>query len=693
MKQKRIIICGAGGFIGGHLTTKLKNQGHWVRGVDLKYNEFHKSDADEFIIADLTEDKNIHKIFSDNIDEIYQLAADIGGACYIFTGEHDADIMSNSAKININVAHACIKYNIKKIFYSSSACMYPSYNQLDPLNPNCEEKSAYPADPDSEYGWEKLFSERLYLSFMRNYGLQVRIARFHNIFGPNGTWVGGKEKCPAALCRKVAMATDSIDIIGDGYQTRSFLYIDECIEGIQRLMESDFTGPVNIGSEEMISINDFAKMVIDISGKTLSINHITGPEGVRGRNSCNKLIKEKLGWAPSKSLREGMEITYKWILNNVQNMYSENKNITLIGIGRLGLCTALCIERAGYNVLGIDINSKYVDDLNNKTFKTNEPFVEEYLSKSKNFKASMSLQEGLDFSDTIFILVDTPLGGGRNFYDHSKVSNLFSKINNIKVSNKNFIICCTVMPGYINNIAKPLLQDCQNVTINYNPEFIAQGNIIRGLENPDIVLLGVENDSIKSTLENLYIKLCHNTPVLCSMSPLDAEIVKIATNSFITTKISFANLLGDLCDKYGANKHIVSNAIGSDSRIGNKYFSPGFSFGGPCFPRDTDAFGLLIKNNNLNNCIIKATRDYNEYHVEVQAQTLLHQNLDFYVFEDVNYKDNCNVVILDESAKLKLAEYIVKNSSKKVIIYDYPCVISEVKKMFGNIFSYKEKCI
>lgn len=311
---KRALVCGAGGFIGGHMVNRLKSEGYWVRGVDIKQNEYGNMNADEFIIGDLC-DASVAGEVTKDMDEVYQLAADMGGAGYIFTGENDASVMHNSALCNLNVLHAAYLAGAKKIFYSSSACMYPEYNQLDPDNPNCSEDSAYPAAPDSEYGWEKLFSERLYLSYYRNYKMEVRIARFHNIFGPQGTWQGGKEKAPAAMCRKVCEAEDNgiIEVWGDGKQTRSFLYIDECIEAVRRLMESDFTGPVNIGSEEMISINDFAQMAIDISGKNISIKNIKGPTGVRGRRSDNKLIKEKLGWQPSESLRTGMEKTYAWI--------------------------------------------------------------------------------------------------------------------------------------------------------------------------------------------------------------------------------------------------------------------------------------------------------------------------------------------------------------------------------------------
>jgi GDP-D-mannose 3',5'-epimerase len=315
---KHVLVGGAGGFIGGHLVKRLKNEGYWVRGVDLKHNEFSPSPADDFVIGDLRDPDVVRAVLT-GIDEVYQLAADMGGAGYIFTGEHDAAVMHNSATINLNFAEFGRKAGIKKLFYSSSACMYPAYNQTDPDSPTCAEDSAYPAAPDSEYGWEKLFSERLYAAYQRNYGLEIHVARFHNIFGPEGTWCGGREKAPAAICRKVAEAPEGgeIEIWGDGKQTRSFLYVDECVEGVRRLMESDFAGPVNIGSEEMVTINQLAHMAMDIAGKPLGIRHIDGPLGVRGRNSDNRVIRQKLGWAPSATLRQGLEVTYHWIAAQV----------------------------------------------------------------------------------------------------------------------------------------------------------------------------------------------------------------------------------------------------------------------------------------------------------------------------------------------------------------------------------------
>lgn len=317
--MKTALVCGAGGFIGSHMVTRLKKEGFWVRGIDLHYPKFGATDADDFLLGDLRDPHICHDVVDRRFDEVYQFAADMGGAGFVFTGENDADIMHNSGIVNLNVLEACYKRNVKRIFYSSSACIYPLYNQEDPDNPNCAENSAYPAAPDSDYGWEKLFSERLYLAYARCKGMQVRIARYHNIFGPEGDWMGGREKSPAAICRKVALAADGgeIEIWGDGVQTRSFLYVDECVEGTLRLTRSDWTGPVNIGSDEMVSINQLADTVMDIAGKRLTKRHIPGPLGVRGRNSDNRLIAERLGWAPSQLLRTGLERTYAWITEQI----------------------------------------------------------------------------------------------------------------------------------------------------------------------------------------------------------------------------------------------------------------------------------------------------------------------------------------------------------------------------------------
>lgn len=321
--MKQVLVCGAGGFIGGHLVKRLKKDGFWVRGVDLKKHEYSDY-SDDFVVGDLRSQHFVKSIIDRKFDEVYQLAADMGGAGFIFTGENDAAIMQNSATINLNILDACHKRNIKNIFYSSSACIYPEYNQLDPSNPICLESSAYPANPDSEYGWEKLFSERLYLSYNKNYDMNCCIARYHNIFGPEGTWYGGREKAPSALCRKVIEANEEGEVLvwGDGLQTRSFLYIDECIEGTVRLMRSGLEGPFNIGSEEMISINELTNLISKISKKKIFIKNIDGPQGVRGRNSDNTLIREKLNWAPSEKLEKGLIKTYNWIYNQVKtNIY------------------------------------------------------------------------------------------------------------------------------------------------------------------------------------------------------------------------------------------------------------------------------------------------------------------------------------------------------------------------------------
>jgi nucleoside-diphosphate-sugar epimerase len=342
--KKTALVLGAGGFIGSHMVKRLRSEGYWVRGVDLKYPEYSQSEANEFVTGDLRDPDFVRRVlefkgeqgnfhnsvpyrYIQTFDEIYQFAADMGGAGFVFTGENDADIMHNSATINLNVLELQRKMNedkgvnATKIFYSGSACMYPEHNQLDPDNPDCREDSAYPAAPDSEYGWEKLFSERLFFAYSRNYGMPVRVARYHNIFGPEGTWEGGREKAPAAICRKVAELPEgggSIEVWGDGLQTRSFLYIDECIEATRRMMESDFQGPVNIGSEEMVTINQLVDTAAKVAGKTVEKNHIDGPLGVRGRNSNNDLIREKLGWDYSQTLEEGIRKTYNWICGQIE---------------------------------------------------------------------------------------------------------------------------------------------------------------------------------------------------------------------------------------------------------------------------------------------------------------------------------------------------------------------------------------
>lgn len=313
--RPRALVCGAGGFIGSHLVRRLKNEGFWVRGVDLKYPEFSTTEADEFLICDLRDCVRTKEIFDLSFTEVYQLAADMGGAGFIFTGDNDADIMYNSVQININVLEACKLKKPDRIFYSSSACIYPYFNQTDPDNPKCSEESAYPAQPDSEYGWEKMFSERLYLTYARNHDIPCRIGRYHNVFGPEGTWRGGREKSPAAICRKVAEADNHghIEIWGDGKQTRSFLYIDECLEGTLRLARSTCVEPLNIGSDEMVTINALANQVMSIADKSLEKIYVEGPLGVRGRNSDNSLIEEKLNWKPHLPLTIGLKSTYEWI--------------------------------------------------------------------------------------------------------------------------------------------------------------------------------------------------------------------------------------------------------------------------------------------------------------------------------------------------------------------------------------------
>lgn len=363
------------------------------------------------------------------------------------------------------------------------------------------------------------------------------------------------------------------------------------------------------------------------------------------------------------------------------------KNITIIGIGKLGLGFGLLVEKAGYNVMGIDIFPDYVRCLNDKSFKSSEPGYNELIQNSKNFKASLDLKEGLDFSDIIFIIVQTPNGGGNKFYDHTILSNLLEKINKYKVENKHIIIGCTVMPKYIDEVGKFLLDDCKNTSLSYNPEFIAQGDIVAGFEKPDIVLIGTESKILSEELRQLYDKMTINEPVYCILKPIESEIVKISINGFITTKLSYANMISDLCDNLGANKSDVLKSIGGDKRIGNKYFRPGYSFGGPCFPRDTKALALLLDQNSINNTLLLSTSEYNEEHIKFQGEQLLKQNLVTYEFDNVCYKEDSDIPLIEESAKLKIALYLYEKG-KNIIIKDNLDTINEVKKEYGNKFTY-----
>lgn len=364
-----------------------------------------------------------------------------------------------------------------------------------------------------------------------------------------------------------------------------------------------------------------------------------------------------------------------------------DKNITIIGVGKLGLGFCLLLENSGYHVLGLDIFPDYVHALNTKTYISSEPFYNELLQGSTHFKATTNFQEAIDFSDLIFILVQTPNSGGERFYDHSILSRVLEKINHYRPKNKNIIIGCTIMPTYIDQVGNDLIKDCQDSFLSYNPEFVAQGEIIHGFKNPDIILVGTLNDKLKPKITHMYRKVCENEPAFCFMKPLEAEITKISLNGFLTTKISFANMIYDLCDTLGANQDVVLNAIGTDSRIGKKYFRSGYSFGGPCFPRDTKALKQIMDQNSIFSDILKGTTEFNEWHCEYQTEKLLSLHQDEYIFENVSYK-NCQIPIIEESAKLKIAKNLVKKG-KRVIIKDNDKIISEVKKEFGNIFTYK----
>ena len=363
------------------------------------------------------------------------------------------------------------------------------------------------------------------------------------------------------------------------------------------------------------------------------------------------------------------------------------KTISIIGIGRLGLCMALSFSLKGFNVVGVDLDSNYINSLNTKTFSSFEPHVNEYLSQVTTFEASTNLQKALDHSRLIFISVPTPNGGGEDFYDHSILTNLLTRINRLKPKDKHFVICCTVMPGFCDKIGKLLVEDCENCTLSYNPEFIAQGAIIFGLENPDMILIGEGSVQAGDQIQQVYKKVCLSSPTICRMKPLEAEIVKLSVNGFITTKIAYANMIGDACLGCGADPGVVMSAVGQDSRIGTKYFKPGYSYGGPCFPRDTQALSLFVTSQGLLPSILKATHESNEKHVEYQVNQLLKTQNTQFTFTGICYKEGSKVPIIDESPKLKIAKRLVE-SGKKVTICDTKALIDEVKKKYGNLFMY-----
>ena len=392
-------------------------------------------------------------------------------------------------------------------------------------------------------------------------------------------------------------------------------------------------------------------------------------------------------------MKKGLERKVVWFVGIIlicSQVYAlRDNNISVLGIGRLGLCTALCLERAGYNVVGADIFSSYIEQINAKTLKSPEPLLEEYLKASKNFHATLSLDEALEFADVYLITVATPSTPAKEAYDHSTLSRLLAEINKRKVKDKHVVICCTVFPGYIRDVARLLLQDCENTSVSYNPEFIAQGCIISWFENPDMVLIGEGSKQAGDFLETMYRRMCKNSPLICRMSPESAEITKLSVNCFITTKIAYANMVADIADATtGADKTDVLRAVGGDKRIGDRCLKPGYGFGGPCFPRDNRALGSYAKIMGIDPFIPEATDCSNQLHAQLMARALLARNLDEYVFEDVNYKANCPVVILEESQKLAVAEIIAK-AGKKVLIRDRVAVVSEVKQKFGKLFSYE----